>query len=67
MSDWEEVPAPGIKQHCQFCKKRWLRENPGKEYDPNVVSPRGFGHRGESGGDTWCGIDATGEKWWWRL
>lgn len=67
--EWEEVPEPEIKQPCLFCKRRWDTENPGKEYDPDVVSYRGFGHLSNpsSDGRTVCGIDATGEKWWWRL
>lgn len=32
-----------------------------------VVSPRGIAHFGMDGGDTKCGIDATGENWWWPL
>jgi hypothetical protein len=66
--EWEEVPAPEIKQPCLFCKRQWERKNPGREYDPDVVSSRGFGHHsGYSGQKLLCGINATGERWWWRL
>jgi hypothetical protein len=30
-----------------------------------VVSPTGIAHMGEDYGITYCGIDATGKKWWW--
>lgn len=32
-----------------------------------VVSPSGLAHFGQDGGDTGCGIDATGDRWWWPL
>lgn len=32
-----------------------------------VVSPRRTAHLGSYDGQTDCGIDATGDKWWWPL
>lgn len=32
-----------------------------------VVSPKGRAHYGGEYGNTRCGIDATGDKWWWPL
>lgn len=40
-------------------------------FDPNwrgaIVSPRGVMHIGCDGGETACGLDATGPEWWWPL
>jgi len=30
-----------------------------------VVSPTGIAHVSRTFGDTFCGHDATGERWWW--
>jgi len=32
-----------------------------------IVSPAGTAHFGTDGGNTDCGIDATGDKWWWPV
>ena len=32
-----------------------------------VVSPAGIAHHGAANGHTDCGIDATGDGWWWPL
>lgn len=66
--EWEEVPEPSIKQHCILCKRQWVRMHPERDYDPDVVSIRGFGHRSSySGLKLLCGIYAIGENWAWRL
>lgn len=50
---------------CQICKSGSWKPDLMKE--PEVVSPTGRVHEGKEGGMTWCGRDATGEGWWWRL
>lgn len=32
-----------------------------------VLSPQGVMHVGMDGGKTACGLDATGDRWWWPL
>lgn len=58
-----EVPRPPIKRACGRCDVR------SGAIDDNlvIVSPRGIAHFGEDYGDTSCGIDATGDGWWWPL
>ena len=53
-------PMPKIKKTCWRC----FRGLPVR--DVQLVSPNGVAHHGRDGGDTDCGIDATGGKWWWR-
>lgn len=55
---------PEVKGYCKRC-----RRDPYGRHDEAfaVVSPTGITHIGEEYGETACGIDATGENWWWRL
>jgi len=62
--DEPEVPQPEIKSYCRRCARAWVYEH---EDQYGVVSPKGVAHIGEDYGMTACGIDATDEKWWWRL
>lgn len=55
-------PRPEIKQVCQRCKVVEADFDRGA-----VVSPDGFAHYGKHDGMTVCGIDATGDAWWWPL
>lgn len=32
-----------------------------------VISPTAVAHFGADYGETECGIDATGDRWWWPL
>lgn len=57
-------PRPEVRGYCKRCARCWDYED---ESDYGVVSPSGVMHIGEDGGNTACGIDATGDKWWWRL
>lgn len=61
--EWE-IPMPDVKSYCKRC-----RRDPYGQYDEAfaVVSPSGVAHIGEDGGTTACGIDGTGDDWWWRL
>ena len=34
--------------------------------NPMIVSVHGVAHESDGWGVTRCGVDATGEKWWWR-
>ena len=53
------VPQPKIKGYCRRCR--------GARHAFQVVSPSGLAHIGEDFGTTACGIDATGDRWWWPL
>jgi len=59
----ELVPMPEIKGMCSRCGVT--------EADVYrvavVVSPNRIAHFGTNCGDTACGVDATGSKWWWPL
>jgi hypothetical protein len=65
---WEESDeVREVVRLCSRCQKS------GSLHDINdvfIVSPSGVGHLG---GDwakpecTSCGIDATGDNWWWRM
>lgn len=50
---------------CSICQAGSFKPDLMKE--PQVVSPTGRVHEGMEGGRTWCGRDATGPKWWWKL
>lgn len=54
-----------IRGKCQICQSGSFKEDIMKE--PMVVSPVGTVHEGRDDGYTWCGRDATGPKWWWKL
>ena len=54
-----------VKRACARCAKSI--EGRFFAYSPGVVSPSGIEHIGVTGGDTACGIDATGPGWWWPL
>lgn len=58
-----EVERPVVQRLCERCYTReatWLRSE-------QIVSPQGVAHIGQDGGTTACGIDATGDNWWWPL
>jgi hypothetical protein len=57
-----ETSQPEIKSYCRRCTRSRYYED-----DYGVISPKGIAHIDEDYGMTACGIDATGEKWWWRL
>lgn len=59
-----ERPQPEIRRYCLRCARTWQYERP-EQYA--VVSPAGVAHIGSDYGRTACGIDATGDTWWWRL
>jgi hypothetical protein len=65
---WEDDPEKkrAVLGLCQRCKAtREVQWNGG---DFHIVSPMGTAHWGaeHNEGYTACGIDATGENWWWR-
>ena len=60
-SGWE-VPRPQVAGNCQRCGV----SDADVEQNRVVVSPAGWAHFGD-GGDTSCGVDATGDNWWWPL
>jgi hypothetical protein len=60
----QDVPRPTIKRLCQRCRPKIY---PGDAAaNMVIVSPLGTAHWGD-GGDTQCGRDATGDRWWWPL
>jgi hypothetical protein len=64
MSNEIPLSALTLKGVCSRC-------HPGED-DPvrlevQLVSPAGIVHEGKDDGMTWCGKDATGDGWWWRL
>jgi hypothetical protein len=62
----DETPQPEIRSYCRRCARTWPpTSDDGDEFF--IVSPTGIAHVGEDYGMTACGIDATGETWWWRL
>jgi hypothetical protein len=48
-------------KRCQLSYAAFLRSSQG------VVSANGIEHIGADYGMTECGIDATGDRWWWPL
>lgn len=64
IDDQWERGRPKIKNLCKRCRPRiYYGDLSGNRL---VVSPQGTAHWGD-GGDTACGIDATGGRWWWPL
>jgi hypothetical protein len=60
----ETIARPTIKSGCYRCKV--TPEEVASGYV--LVSPTGKAHHSrEYYGETECGIDATGENWWWPL
>lgn len=57
----EERRIDGFCKRCQASDERIMDD------DFGVVSPRGMAHVGVDYGMTLCGIDSTGDKWWWQL
>lgn len=52
---------------CKRCERTWEgKSDPDHEFF-TVVSQMGTAHTGIDYGMTGCGVDATGERWWWRL
>lgn len=62
--DGFETPQPTIVRYCHNCARTYVYNSPD---DWQVVSPKGVGHIGQDYGVTACGVDATGDRWWWRL
>jgi hypothetical protein len=60
---YEETPQPTIIRACKRCALS--DEDVARGYV--VVSPTGLAHHGADYGMTECGIDATGDAWWWPL
>jgi hypothetical protein len=62
---WEEDPSRKrrVKSGCRNCLRSWL----GDEF--SLVSPTGVAHSQhfDYHEKTACGLDATGEDWWWPL
>jgi hypothetical protein len=60
---YAEQARPVIRRGCKRCgvKDEDIRRG------AIIVSPSGLAHFGEDNGDTSCGIDATGNNWWWPL
>lgn len=58
------LPKPIVKSYCRRCARAWVYE---REDQFDVVSSSGVAHIGAQYGDTACGIDATGDRWWWPL
>lgn len=63
MSEPDEIPMPKVTSFCKRCPA--YQEDVDSGYV--VVSPTGMAHDGADYGMTRCGIDATGDKWWWPL
>lgn len=57
-------PKPEVKELCKRCEKIWPAKDPARL---EVVSPTGVAHHGAPYGETACGMDATGDDWWWPL
>ena len=63
---WAEDPdrKRAITGHCGNCERTHVYI-----FDPKhmgtVVSPAGVLHVGAEYGLTACGVDATGDEWWW--
>jgi hypothetical protein len=57
------VPMPPIKSLCLRCK---VSEDD-VDHVAVVVSPTRKAHFGADDGETSCGLDATGDNWWWPL
>jgi hypothetical protein len=62
LSEWE-YPRPDVRGGCMRCRVTPQDVDAGRV----IVSPTGLAHFGQDGGDTACGINATGNKWWWPL
>lgn len=56
-------PMPAVKRACKRCDPPIGELRIGFV----VVSPGGTAHMEGIEGDTRCGIDATGDNWWWPL
>jgi hypothetical protein len=65
---WEDDPSKtrDVLTFCRRCARTWTVFEHGGEVQ--IVSPGGTGHSGaeHNEGYTACGIDATGDEWWWR-
>lgn len=58
----EEWPRPPVSRLCQRCGCEPLDFHAGRV----IVSPTGVAHFGRNG-VTHCGVDGTGDEWWWPL
>ena len=52
---------------CKRCERNWESRSDVNHSAFTVISPRGTAHTGTEYGQTGCGLDATGDKWWWPL
>jgi len=52
-----------VKGFCSVC----FAGGEGADPPVDLVSPSGLVHAGLDGGKTFCGYDATGDDWWWRV
>lgn len=57
---WEDDPSKTrlVTGYCQRC------DTAGDDFE--IVAPTGTAHHSGDEGKTRCGIDATGNDWWWR-
>lgn len=60
----DETPRPDVRGKCKRCNPHSddVRQN------RVIVSSAGTAHLGDGyRGETKCGIEATGDAWWWPL
>lgn len=55
-----------VLDFCRNCERTWEGRDDDEHESFAVVSPLGVAHIGADYGETACGIDATGEDWWWQ-
>lgn len=55
-----------VRRACSRCWERGSTPAGVLGEDGLVVSPNGVAHQAGELGDTACGVDATGDDWWWR-
>lgn len=62
---WDEEPSRYriVLGRCKRCEATMAERG---THDPFlVISPKGKAHIGDDYGMTACGLDATGDEWWW--
>jgi len=61
----EDAPMPPVKRGCRYCQP--TDEQIASGYV--IVSPSGVAHHSDPQGygETWCGHNADGDRWWWPL
>ena len=60
----ETGEAREVVGKCRVCFPPGYRSENALVY---LVSPQGLEHESAGFGETDCGKDATGPKWWWRI